>query len=72
MCTHIDDDHIAGVERLYGCLSGDGQCADDGDKVEAKTLWFNSFSKLMDGDSIDDAVVESLSVTQGEHVTAFA
>jgi len=72
MCTHIDDDHIAGVERLYGCLSGDGQCADDGDKVEARTLWFNSFSKLMDGVSIDDAVVESLSVTQGEHVTAFA
>ena len=21
VCTHIDDDHIAGVERLYGCLS---------------------------------------------------
>jgi hypothetical protein len=73
MCTHIDDDHIAGIERLYGCLSGNGQCADDGDKVEARTLWFNSFSKLMGEVSIDDAVlVESLSVTQGEHVTAFA
>jgi hypothetical protein len=73
MCTHIDDDHIAGVERLYGCLSGDGQCADDGDKVEAKTLWFNSFSKLMGDVSIDDAVlVEPLSVSQGEHLTSFA
>lgn len=72
VCTHIDDDHIAGVERLYGCLSGNGQCADDGEKVEAKTLWFNSFSKLMGKVSIDDAVVEQLSVTQGEHLTSFA
>lgn len=73
VCTHIDDDHIAGVERLYGCLSGDGQCADDGEKVEAKTLWFNSFSKLMGDVSIDDAVgAKQLSVSQGEHLTSFA
>jgi hypothetical protein len=72
VCTHIDDDHIAGVERLYGCLSGNGRCADDGEKVEAKRLWFNSFSKLMGEVSIEDAVVEQLSVSQGEHLTSFA
>jgi beta-lactamase superfamily II metal-dependent hydrolase len=72
VCTHIDDDHIAGVERLYGCLSSNAQCADDGEKVEARTLWFNSFSKLMGKVSIDDAVVQQLSVTQGEHLTSFA
>ena len=72
MCTHIDDDHIAGIERLYGCLSGNGQCADDGDAVEARTLWFNSFSKLMGEVDIDAAVAEPLSVTQGEHLTSFA
>lgn len=72
MCTHIDDDHIAGVERLYGCLSGNGQCADDGDLVEARTLWFNSFSTLMGELDIDEAVAEPLSVTQGEHLTSFA
>ena len=72
VCTHIDDDHIAGVERLYGCLSGNGRCADDGEQVEAKALWFNSFSKLMGKVNIDDAVVEQLSVTQGEHLTSFA
>ena len=78
-CTHIDDDHIAGIERLYGCLSGNGKCAVDGDKVEAKRLWFNSFSTLL-GDAIDigaavlaeakDAVVQS--VNQGENLTTFA
>jgi hypothetical protein len=73
MCTHIDDDHIAGVERLYGCLSGNGECADDGDKVEARTLWFNSFSKLMGKVNINAAVLaEPLSVSQGEHLTSFA
>jgi hypothetical protein len=72
MCTHIDDDHIAGVERLYCCLSGNGQCAPGGDTVEAKTLWFNSFSKLMGDVNIDEAVAEPLSVSQGEHLTSFA
>ena len=76
VCTHIDDDHIAGIERFYGCLSGNGKCAKDGDKVEGKRLWFNSFSALL-GDAVDiaaaklaearDAVV--VSVNQGENLT---
>lgn len=79
VCTHIDDDHIAGIERFYGCLSGNGKCAEDGDKVEGKRLWFNSFSALL-GDAVDiaaaklaearDAVV--VSVNQGENLTSFA
>lgn len=79
VCTHIDDDHIAGIERLYGCLSGNGKCAEDGDKLEAKRLWFNSFSALL-GDAVDigaavlaeakDAFV--VSVNQGENLTSFA
>jgi beta-lactamase superfamily II metal-dependent hydrolase len=78
-CTHIDDDHIAGIERLYGCLSGNGKCAEDGDKLEAKRLWFNSFSALL-GNAVDigaavlaeakDAFV--VSVNQGENLTSFA
>jgi hypothetical protein len=79
VCTHIDDDHIAGIERLYGCLSGNGKCPVDGDRVEGKRLWFNSFSTLL-GDAVDigaavlaeskDAVV--VSVNQGENLTTFA
>ncbi len=79
VCTHIDDDHIAGIERFYGCLSGDAKCAENGDKVEGKRLWFNSFSALL-GDAVDigaavlaeakDAVVAS--VNQGENLTSFA
>jgi beta-lactamase superfamily II metal-dependent hydrolase len=79
VCTHIDDDHIAGIERLYGCLSGNGACAEDGDKVEAKRLWFNSFSALL-GEAVDigaavlgeatDAFV--VSVNQGENLTSYA
>lgn len=74
VCTHIDDDHIAGIERLYRCLSGNGGCVADSDKVEAKTLWFNSFSKLLgDAVDIDEAVdAETVSVAQGENLTAFA
>ena len=79
VCTHIDDDHIAGVERLYGCLSGDTTCAKDGDKVEAKRLWFNSFSALL-GDAVDIAAAAlgetpeavAASVGQGENPTTFA
>jgi hypothetical protein len=79
VCTHIDDDHIAGIERLYGCLSGDGACAENGKKIEVKRLWFNSFSTLL-GEAVDigaavlaesqDAVV--VSVGQGENTTNFA
>ena len=54
VCTHIDDDHIAGIERLYACLSGNGKCPVGGDKVEAKRLWFNSFSTLL-GDAVNIA-----------------
>lgn len=78
-CTHIDDDHIAGIERLYGCLSGNTQCAVDGDKIEAGRLWFNSFSALLgDAVNIGAAVLAEApeamaqSVNQGENLTSFA
>jgi hypothetical protein len=74
VCTHIDDDHIAGVERLYRCLSNNGGCVAGSDTVEAKTLWFNSFSKLLGAAvDIEEAVgPETVSVSQGENLTAFS
>jgi hypothetical protein len=79
VCTHIDDDHIAGIERLYGCLSGDGACPADGKKIEAKRLWFNSFSTLL-GDAVnigaavlaESQAAVTQSVDQGENTTNFA
>ncbi len=77
VCTHIDDDHIAGVDRLYDCLANGVKCAKDGGAIEAKRLWFNSFSSMMGTVDINDAVSETpevivQSVGQGETVTANA
>ena len=79
VCTHIDDDHIAGIERLYGCLSKNSTCAKDGDKVDGSRLWFNSFSDLL-GDAVDikaalagvPVQAVAASVGQGENTTRFA
>jgi beta-lactamase superfamily II metal-dependent hydrolase len=79
VCTHIDDDHIAGIERLYGCLSGDTTCAANGNAIAAKRLWFNSFSKLL-GDEVDIAAAlaantpEAIAaaVSDGEDTTKYA
>ena len=79
VCTHIDDDHIAGVERLYGCLSKNTPCVANGDQIEAKSLWFNSFSALL-GDAVDIGAAVlgdspqavAASVGQGENTTSFA
>jgi hypothetical protein len=78
-CTHIDDDHIAGIERLYGCLAGQTACAPDGKDIEAPRLWFNSFSTLL-GNAVDigaavrgeTAEAMAASVRQGENLTAYA
>ena len=79
VCTHIDDDHIAGIERLYGCLSGDTTCASNGQSIEAKRLWFNSFSELL-GDEVNIAAAlaankpEAIAaaVSDGEETTKYA
>jgi hypothetical protein len=75
VCTHIDADHIDGIKQFYQCLSDNGGCAPDGKAVEAPLLWFNSFSKLMEGaPDIDQATKDAhmASVGDGDHLTDFA
>lgn len=76
-CTHIDDDHIAGIERLYRVLSG----VEPGRSfpVSAKHLWFNSYSTLLKEAADKAAAGSSLSavavvqnVAQGEALTQHA
>lgn len=74
VCTHIDDDHIAGIDRLYNCLANTGDCPPGGADIEAKRLWFNSFSAMMSDVDIDEATIDQstvviVSVKQGETVT---
>lgn len=78
VCTHIDDDHIGGIERLYGCLAGATTCAPGGKDIEARRLWFNSFSVLL-GDAVDiaaatmGAAAEAIAagVRNGENLTDY-
>ncbi|HRE19421.1 MAG TPA: MBL fold metallo-hydrolase [Rhabdaerophilum sp.] len=77
VCTHIDDDHIAGIDRLYDCLANQEKCAPGGDAIEARQLWFNSFSAMLKGIDIVDAVSDQpvtvvQGVAQGERVTVNA
>lgn len=77
VCTHIDDDHIAGIDRLYDCLANNSKCAPGGRDIEAKCLWFNSFSAMLADVDINDAVMDEgvikvLGVGQGETLTGNA
>ncbi len=76
-CTHIDDDHIAGIERLYRVLSG----FEPGKSfpVAARHLWFNSYSRLLRGAAGKAAEASGLSaaavaqsVGQGEALSEYA
>lgn len=79
VCTHIDDDHIAGIEWLYQCLSGDQKLPDGTPEIYAPTLWFNSFSKLIKPVEAQAAALLATtpkaiaaSVRQGESLTSAA
>lgn len=77
VCTHIDDDHIAGIDRLYDCLANQSKCAPGGEAIEARQLWFNSFSAMLQGVDIVEAVSDQpvtviQGVAQGERVTVNA
>lgn len=51
VCTHIDADHIDGVEQLYDCLAQQQNCVPGMPPLEIGMLWFNSFSALL-GDEV--------------------
>lgn len=79
VCTHIDDDHIAGIEWLYDCLCGNRQFPKEAPEISAPVLWFNSFSKLVKPmqaaaaallNNTPSAIVAS--VSQGETLTGAA
>jgi len=79
VCTHIDDDHIAGIEWLYQCLSGDQKLTAGAPEISAPTLWFNSFSKLIKPVEAQAAALLATtpkaiaaSVRQGESLTSAA
>jgi beta-lactamase superfamily II metal-dependent hydrolase len=79
VCTHIDDDHIAGIEWLYRCLGGDRQFPKEAPGIAAPVLWFNSFSKLVEPMQAAAAALLNntpsaiaASVSQGETLTGAA
>jgi beta-lactamase superfamily II metal-dependent hydrolase len=79
VCTHIDDDHIAGIDWLYRCLGGDKQFPKDAPSISAPVLWFNSFSKLVEPAQAEAAALLNntpsaiaASVSQGESLTGAA
>lgn len=79
VCTHIDDDHIAGIEWLYQSLSKDQGLPSGAPEISAPVLWFNSFSKLVapvqqKAASLLDAEPAAItaSVQQGESLTGAA
>lgn len=47
VCTHVDDDHIAGIDGLYDCLANGAGCGAAGRDLTATRLWFNSFDAAL-------------------------
>jgi hypothetical protein len=79
VCTHIDDDHIVGIEWLYKCLGGDRHFPKGAPGISAPVLWFNSFSKLVEPVQAAAAALLNntpsaiaASVSQGESLTGAA
>jgi hypothetical protein len=79
VCTHIDGDHIVGVEWLYKCLGGDRHFPKGAPGILAPVLWFNSFSKLVEPVQAAAAALLNntpsaiaASVSQGESLTGAA
>ncbi len=75
VCTHVHDDHIDGVVRLFTGWSGNGTLPDGGEQIKAPRLWHNSFSRIVQGVDIDAATVnelERLSIADGDNLSVFA
>lgn len=76
VCTHIDLDHIDGIERLYRILAGDAQRPAAMPEIDARRLWFNSFSALL-GATLTEAEQQvgvapgavAAAVSDGENLT---
>lgn len=47
VCTHVDDDHIAGIDALYDCIVNVNGCGTAGPHLTAPRLWFNSFEAAL-------------------------
>lgn len=79
VCTHIDADHIDGVEQIYDCLAEKQRCVPGMPPLEIGMLWFNSFSALL-GDQVKilakelDRTAEAVavSVADGDNLTSSA
>lgn len=66
MISHIDDDHINGIEAFFNDLTGTSP-----PQVRVKRLWFNSFDRLAQGDP-DDGFVSLAAADQSRAFTRIA
>lgn len=75
VCTHVHDDHIDGIVRLFSGWSNNGGLPDGAEQITAPRLWHNSFSEIVGDVDIDAATAKeaiSLSVPDGENLSDFA
>jgi beta-lactamase superfamily II metal-dependent hydrolase len=75
VCTHVHDDHIDGIVRLFSGWSNNGGMPAGAEQIKAPRLWHNSFSKIVGDVDIDAATAKeaiALSVPDGENLSVFA
>lgn len=75
VCTHVHDDHIDGVVRLFAGWSNNGGMPEGAEQIKAPRLWHNSFAKIVGDVDIDAATADeaiALAIPDGENLSVFA